>query len=144
MVEVEKCELCGLISNNHKCRVCGIEGMTHKEFIDHTFTKEHDRKERIRFLKTIYCEKCDLQCETRKQYDKHILGLKHNKNSNDLFCEKCNMKYRFKKEYDAHLLTKKHLNGLQNKDEFFCEKCNVKSNCKSAFELHLKTKRHLK
>ena len=84
--------------------------MTHKEFIDHTFSKEHDKKERIQFLKRIYCEKCNLQCETKKQYDKHILGKKHNKSCINLFCEKCNMKYRFKKEYDAHLLTKKHFN----------------------------------
>ena len=81
MGEVELCELCGSISNNHKCYICGIEGMTHKEFIDHTFSKEHDKKERIQFLKRIYCEKCNLQCETKKQYDKHILGKKHNKRS---------------------------------------------------------------
>jgi len=81
MVEVDdfyKCDKCGVSDyTNHLCRACKVSGMTHDEYINHTKTKEHAKVMSEAFLKRIYCNKCDLQCETQIQFDKHILSKKH-------------------------------------------------------------------
>lgn len=90
-VVYNKCVMCGQQENNHCCNVCDLKGMSHLEYYDHTFTKEHDKKMTERFMKTLYCSKCEVQFETLKGLEKHKQTKMHingRMTKEDLYCKK--------------------------------------------------------
>ena len=143
-----KCNLCSKKENDHNCLICDLKNMTHDEYIDHTFTKEHIRKDSEAYYKSLYCSKCSLQCDNKKEFVRHCETLRHNRDPNEVkdltqfFCEKCNIQCRCKSEFERHCESKKHLEGKSIKKEYFCEKCNIKCLCNKSWENHLKTTKH--
>jgi hypothetical protein len=104
--------MCGVKDeNNHCCKICNITGMTHLEFYDHTFTKEHEKKSDEEYLKSLFCNKCNIRCENSKALQRHKETKMHingRMTKEDLFCEKCNLQCKFRKEFEIHCTTKKH------------------------------------
>lgn len=144
-VVYNKCGICNKPENDHCCFVCDLKGMTHKEFIDHTYTKEHDKKTELMMHKKKYCEKCDIQFETLKGLEKHKETKMHmngRMSKDELYCHKCKTQCANKQKWEDHILTQKHI--MEPFTKKHCEKCNVTLNCKSAWEEHCKTKKHNK
>ena len=97
-------------------------------------------------IRKYYCEKCDYTTSITSNYNKHLLTLKHNIDTNNAFlaisgniknvksifyCEACNFQCNNKFNYDVHLLTEKHKNNciLVNEGEpkeikHICSLCN--------------------
>lgn len=135
------------VNTNFKCVLCNVENMTHEAWKHHfSFDKKHAQKcEEIR-LKKLYCEKCDVQCNTISQFDRHNKTKKHTGKSQakaeELFCKTCNKQYRQQTEYDTHLLTNLHKKKC-SKVDYNCKCCDYVCETSFLWNQHCKTAKHL-
>ena len=133
----------------YQCKECNtnITG-TLAVWVTHTETYEHIKNVRLNNLKHLYCEKCDIHCRSKPEYDTHMMSLKHNKEKLDLtiiFCEKCDLQCHSKIQYNHHLVTNKHrkIEEPEQKPELYeCKKCNYYCYNEKLWKNHCATKKH--
>ena len=112
-------------------------------------------------LSQYYCNKCDIDCRKKNNYEKHLLTLKHLKNKNGaqmeienspkkvhFFCNFCNIKTNNKKDYELHILTLKHKKremqiSCSNEQHehtklYICDVCDKQYTCSSGLWKHKK------
>ncbi len=73
----------------------------------------------------LFCEKCNIVCKKKSDWERHILTIKHLsvKNNHKYDCEKCNYSTCNLRDWGKHIKTKKHINnGIEKTYE--CNKCN--------------------
>lgn len=91
------------------------------------------------------CDACNVQCWTKKEYEKHCDTYKHKKiNKIIMECKLCNYTTYTKSSMEQHVLTQKHRNkaaGIE-KEIFKCEPCGYFTRFKSQMEQHLLTRKH--
>jgi len=130
------------------CKTCSIENMNHEAWKNHfSNDKEHLRRVEEKVLKSLFCDKCEVQCKNRDQFERHCKTNTHKNPKVKLYCEICEQKYRFNKEYLNHLETNKHKNkltGSATKIQLYCETCDQMFRFKQEFLNHLETNKHKK
>ena len=94
------------------------------------------------------CKECHYITSSVRQYNKHLLTLKHKNNTNNSFlaingdikneensntinaihsCDVCNFQCKYQSNYDKHLLTEKHKkksNEESTEKKYTCSQCN--------------------
>ena len=60
-------------------------------------------------MKQWYCEICETQCRTKREYENHITMKKHLKGKIVYHCEKCDYRTQLSHLIKQHEQTKKHL-----------------------------------
>jgi hypothetical protein len=101
----------------------------------------------------LYCEKCDVYCQSKPAHDIHNKTNKHINNrtirtaqmpqyATKFACEKCNYNTFRESQYNRHLLTAKHKNRTnitepvtENANNFDCE-CGRKYNARNSLWYH--------
>jgi hypothetical protein len=98
-----------------------------------------------------YCEKCDLQCSSVCDYNKHCDTKKHKNNTPiSLECDICKIKCISEFHISRHLQTKKHKDMVESgkvseeKISLHCETCNITCPSQATMKTHLQTKKHMK
>jgi len=103
-------------------------------------------------IKKYFCCFCNIQCRSHKQYDKHIVSIKHIKNNSNTennlsennkkyFCKYCNYNTCYSKDFNKHLVTKKHILLSSHTEiikDIICEICNKKFITNSGLWKHKK------
>jgi len=86
-------------------------------------------------IKNYFCNICNLQCKSPKQYNEHMNCIKHInnftsikslKNPDNYFCESCNYETCSKKDFNKHMLTSKHTK-LENASKMLVDFVNLSS-----------------
>ena len=136
------------VNTNYKCGICDVENMTHEEWKEHFSTdKGHQKKVQEIVMKKLYCEKCDVQCNTQMLFAKHLTTKKHSGKGflkpEDLFCKSCNLQCRTRFDYDNHLKTKLHAKRVSGINGYRCEICDYSCKLTHLWDQHCKTKKHL-
>jgi hypothetical protein len=132
----------------YSCNLCVLEFVSHGQYIEHINTdSDHEKKHNAALYKALNCQKCDVQFEDRRAFDRHCLGKKHiegHYSKEDLYCNKCNTQCQNKAKWDQHLKTKKHLNEEPKltEEELYCNKCHTQCHNKSEWDKHIQTKKH--
>jgi hypothetical protein len=99
---------------------------------------------------TLYCEKCDIYCQSKLAHDIHNKTNKHinsirtgpeqmPKNANNFECDACNFICSKQSNFNNHLITAKHKNRTEpvpeNANNFDCE-CGRKYNARNSLWYH--------
>jgi len=146
-VVYKECKICGYKDeNDHPCRTCGIKGMTHLQFIDHTFTKEHEKKCNEEYRLQLFCRPCNAQFEDDKSLHRHLKTKMHIQGrltEKDLFCQKCKTQCANRKKWEEHLKTTKHLSlPPKTQEELYCLKCLTQCHNERQWNAHILTTKH--
>jgi hypothetical protein len=93
------------------CEECAFKSADSDIFENHFSNARHqDAIKRF----DIYCDTCNVQCQSQIKFREHCDSTKHKKaigeiKQTEFSCEKCQYKTPFKQHYEKHLATKKHL-----------------------------------
>jgi hypothetical protein len=94
------------------CEECAFKSADSDIFESHFANARHqDAMKRL----DIYCDACDIQCQSQIKFKEHCVSTKHKKVMGEIkpieySCEKCQYKTTAKHLFNQHLATKKHLN----------------------------------
>jgi hypothetical protein len=114
------------------------------EFKAHKKTQDHIDIVKQKY-KDVFCESCNFQCYSKKEFEEHCRKISHKQNAKTNFkCEHCDIEFPYKCHYDTHLKTQKHLDKVEEKEEngYKCEHCNFETPFKSHWEIHIKSNKH--
>jgi hypothetical protein len=146
-VVYSNCKICSKPENNHTCKVCNLDGMTHLEFYDHTFTKEHEKKCNEQHYASLMCHSCQTQFESVKSLERHKKTKMHIQGrltEKDLFCQKCKTQCANRKKWEEHLKTNKHLSlPPKTEVELYCLKCHTQCHNERQWNADILTTKHI-
>ena len=77
--------------------------------------------------KSTYCEKCDIHCNTEKEFNIHNNTKKHKKEISTTYCEKNDLKFDM---YGKNI-------------EYYCIYCDFHTCKKTDYKRHINTKKHI-
>jgi len=96
------------------CEYCKVnfttDQMTHAVSYDHVLARK-------RYLRRAewYCETCETQCRSKKEFENHQLSKKHLKGKVDYYCEECDYRTTLTHLIKQHEATQKHQNNVLDK-----------------------------
>ena len=129
------CEPCNIHFSRWKAQETHNNTQKHHKMITTTMATKSDLPKKFR------CDCCYYYTSNKKDYDKHLLTLKHEKvlKNADFYCEYCNFRCFKKSNYTIHTNTKKHTyrvagNDLENAEMKI--NANYKCECSKTFKTH--------
>jgi hypothetical protein len=85
-------------------------------------------------IKLFICDKCNYQCKTKQNWEKHLQTKKHNneviKKDSSFYCDYCNYTTLKKSSFQQHLQSKKHL--------LKCKLYNIEKETNQSIEINKK------
>jgi hypothetical protein len=139
-----------LAENNveiNNVNICDDNGNT-KLYKKITYLLDAPKKSgEISSIENIYkCNLCEYSTNKKSNYDKHMIGKKHQKKVLSIYvCDICEYSSNKKSHFDRHLLSFKHLEKIEEslKIVFTCSICNYTTNKKNNYDKHMLTNKHL-